>query len=86
MQKAKIRKHATVPTLRHRFSTHVHKQGTDIRMIQELLGHKRLETTQLFTHAPPLHLAQSAGLNRPTSRTCRPGSAGSPPGSVPPRE
>ena len=50
VKKADIIKNATVHTLRHSFATHLLMNGTNIREIQDLLGHKNLETTMIYTH------------------------------------
>lgn len=62
---AGVMKPATPHTLRHCFATHLLQAGTDIRRVQELLGHASVETTMIYTHVAQLG---GAGVVSPLDR------------------
>lgn len=54
-RKVGINKRVSCHTFRHTFATELLRQGTDLRNIQEILGHSSIETTQIYTHVVGLH-------------------------------
>ena len=55
-QKVGIRKKVTLHSLRHAYATHLLEAGTDIRVIQQLLGHNSIRTTMIYTHVTDRNL------------------------------
>lgn len=58
LQKAKIMKPVTLHWLRHSYATHLLESGTDLRYIQELLGHNSSKTTEIYTHVSTKNIQQ----------------------------
>ncbi|MBV9496448.1 MAG: tyrosine-type recombinase/integrase [Acidobacteria bacterium] len=69
--KAGITRRVTTHTLRHSFATHLLRAGADVRYVQELLGHNRVDTTGCYTHLDVTDLTEAHRRRHPRAKQAR---------------
>jgi integrase/recombinase XerD len=68
IQKAGIKKNISPHTFRHSFATHLIEGGADLRVVQQLLGHESITTTEIYTHLDMQYLKETVRSFHPRNQ------------------